>query len=301
MNIFNSLNLNHNTIDFAVLGDWGNSDDAATGTAGAIRYKGSALQFHNGSSWQTVGTSQGMSSFSVGAFGSSATGSGFTVSDGNTINFGLDNNQLVIKKGTSTTGQIKVTLPSSTPGPISVYTQNSFPATPGTTNVAPITIGTNSGPAADNSIQIKGDGKGKVSFNSTYNSSAYSVNTTIVKILYTNIYVASNQTSKDYTIQHSLGTENILVNTYYAKAKSGTTYEVFSLIQCEVEITDDSNIKVKLRGDTIPEGVLKVVIYGGAEESLGTSAVYYLDPTDTPDDRDGVPPSIDPTQKIPTN
>ena len=250
-----------------------------------------------------------MTSFNIGrGSGSGVTGPDYvSISNAEKITFGKatgsGTDYLVVKKsGDTSANEIKIPITSSSPGPISVYTTNSFPGTTSTSNVAPIPIGTNSDPAEANSIKIQGDGKGKLTFSSTYDSGNYSVYTDVVKIVCTNLSVTANLTQKDFIIDHNFGTEDILVNTYFSQTKENQQ-EFFTLIQCDVELySPDANdignkIKVKLRGNPIPEGILKVVIFGGNNKLLTPSEVGYVTPSIYVGTRGGTIDSINPNER----
>lgn len=310
MDIFSNLNLNQNTINYAKLGNWGNGNEEGAQYAGAIRYSGTSLQFHNGSTWQSVGTSTGLSSFRF-ENGTGATGSGATIdSDHTAIKIGISGSNLQFYTGSAyaDSSGVKVPIPKTGGGPISVYTADTFGT--GTSDVVPIAVGSNTTPSASYGIKIQGDTKGKITFTgsgTTYGG--YSVNTDVVRVRYTDISISSQMSSSattglDFTIKHGLGTKNILINTYFAESKGGVQYGNFMLVQCDIELVNDNNIKVALRG-LINEGVLKVVIYGGAQMPLlndtndSTVVQYTTSTTDTAGDQtinDG--DKVTPTQKV---
>jgi len=147
-------------------------------------------------------------------------------------------------------------------GTFNVYTGSTFSGNHAVVNV--------NSQGTSNNIRILGNGKGSISF-SGQGTSNTEVSADVVKILYTDITVpATPSAGLDYIITHNLGTRNILVNTYFSGYKDSTLLNPM-LTQCDVELYSINQIVVKLRGN-IPAGVLKVVIYGGAQTEITASA-----------------------------
>jgi hypothetical protein len=126
-----------------------------------------------------------------------------------------------------------------------------------------------------NNVRILGNGKGQISFSGQGTGNA-EVNATVVKVLYTNIDVPSTASGgRTYVFTHNLGTRNLLINTYFAAYKEGSgnpgIYYNYMACQCDIELDTIDTFVVHLNG-TIPAGMLKIVVYGGAETAIGISA-----------------------------
>ena len=273
MNIFNELNLNGNTINSSKLVNTVLGGYTATAENGAIQYDGGVIKYYYGGSWHTLGTTdgQGIQSFSVGKSGSS--NASFTVGDGTRIDFGISNNKLTVKKNGGGTGEkVELTLPTQdAPGPISIYTSNTWPSTPAQNNVVPISIGTTNTPTAANSVQIQGNGKGTVTFTSPYYSGT-SVTTDVVKMTKADISIPEGTTSSNYNIFHLLNTKDVFVQTYFSQNKDSSTSYNFKLVQCDVEIASVDKIIVSVNGIPSSGGVLKVIVFTLTSNSLNPQA-----------------------------
>lgn len=274
MNIFNELNLNGNTINSSKLVNTVLGGYTATAENGAIQYDGGVIKYYYDGSWHTLGTTdgQGIQSFSVGKSGSS--NASFTVGDGTRIDFGISNNKLTVKKnGGGTSEKVELTLPTqSAPGPISIYTSNTWPGTPAQNNVVPISIGINDTPTVDNSVKIQGDGKGTVKFTSQYYTNGTSVTTDVVKMTKADISIPAGTTSSNYNIFHLLNTKDVFVQTYFSQNKDSSTSYNFKLVQCDVEIASVDKITVSVNGIPNDGGVLKVIIFTLTSDSLDPQA-----------------------------
>ena len=80
--------------------------------------------------------------------------------------------------------------PTAVGGLFGIYKDNTFPSTPDVTTIVPVTVSTGtslSDVTSVNSFKFQGDNKGTVILSSSLSSTSYSINTTVVKIIYTDV------------------------------------------------------------------------------------------------------------------
>lgn len=219
MDFLNNLNLNDNTVDSAVLKNAViGANDKVTPTAGAIKYEGGNLKYHNGETWVVLSTTSGT--------------------------------------------------PQEIAGIFKIYTAGDESLDTFTGNYAEVNVQSS---GSSNRIRILGDGQGSISF-SGEGTGNDKVSAAVVRVLYCNIAVTATNNGLDYIFTHNLGTRNLLVNTYFAALKeSPSTYYNYTSCQCDIELDSTDTFIVHLRG-TVPTGMLKIVVYGGAETEITASA-----------------------------
>lgn len=188
------------------------------------------------------------------------------------IKFDLSTNTLQYSDGS-----IWQTVGNETPqinnvsGSFGIYTTSSF--APGDTAKVRVMADANGTGSLTStySMKVTGDEKGKLTLAGK--------DTYVVKVIYCNIDIASEiNTVTSFAIPYDFGTSNLLVNTYFSSKKAANSeYTFFQLIQCDVTIETSTtgqgaavveHDKVTVSVNHLPAGILKVVVYGGAETGV---------------------------------